>query len=79
MRRPTTAIALLVAAAALLFALLPVATPPAEAAFGSAHSCNFYSDSTHTHQVGNCIFGCNSVRCTGTQTNYSTCTFLGNC
>jgi len=79
MRRSTALIALLIAGAALLFAFLPAAIPPAEARPDHQETCVYYSDATHQTIVGFCVTSCSGVTCSGTKTAFVQCSQGPSC
>jgi len=65
---------LLALASALSLAALVSTTHPAQAVNGIGRTCYYYSDSSHTHQVGKAGYDCCGRRFSqGTITQYSVC------
>jgi hypothetical protein len=65
---------LLALASALSLAALVSTTHPAQAVNGIGRTCYYYSDASHTHQVGKAGYDCCGRRFSqGTTTQYSVC------
>jgi hypothetical protein len=66
---------LLTLASVLSLAAVILATHPAQAVNGVGRTCYYYSDASHTHQVGKDGYDCCGRRFSqGTITQYSVCT-----